>query len=79
VENLKRMHRLGNRVRRWERDNRLSTGEAAEKLGMLLERYVQIKSLGRPTPQEIDKIVAATGVSRKWLEAWAHRPFRTAL
>lgn len=48
--------------------------KAAEELGMELERYVEIKHLGRPTPEEMDKIVAVTGISREWLTAWANRP-----
>ncbi len=66
--------RLGNRIRQWQLDRQLDTDEAAGKIGLPLDRYVELKTLGRATPEEIEKIVAATGISKKWLEDWANRP-----
>jgi hypothetical protein len=77
LDHMPLTRRLGNRIRHWQRDNRLNAEDAARKLGMTLERYVQISSLGRPTPEEVDRVVAVTGIDREWLEGWANRPPRT--
>jgi hypothetical protein len=71
--------RLGNRIRHWQRDNYLDADEAAERLGISLDRYLEISGLARPTREEIEKIVAVTGIARKWLEDWAARPRRSAV
>ncbi len=71
------MRRLGNQIRHWQRDQHLDPEEAAAKLGMTLDRFLDVSTLGRPAPEEIERIAGITGIDRGWLEGWANRPQRT--
>lgn len=53
--------RLGNRIRHWQLDNHSDADEAAKQFRLPLDRYVEISCLGRPTMEEIEKIVARDG------------------
>lgn len=66
---------LGNPVSRWQRVNFLGVEDAAEKIGIPLERYVLIVNSNiDPKPDEIDRIAAVTGIPKKTLVAWVNRP-----
>ena len=67
---MKPIDLLGNPLHRWQRNRKYGTEGAAEKVGIALERYIQISAFTPMTDDEMAAIAKKTGLSRDTLKAW---------
>lgn len=70
--------RTQNPIQHWQLRLRLTAEQAAQRIGISLERYraVVVRGTERFTEEEIRRVLAETGIAEDRLRAWERRPVR---
>jgi hypothetical protein len=68
--------RTQNPVQYWQLRSRLTVQQAADRIGITLDRYLTVVLSGesRFTEAEIQRVLSATGIAEDGLRAWEQRP-----